>query len=232
MTGFDELMGLPEGMTGDVRLFPLPNLVMFPHVVQPLHIFEPRYCDLLEDALAGDHLIATALLEPGWEADYDGRPPIASTVCIGQVVSHAREGDRRHNILLLGARRGRVRRELATGQSFRQAEVRFLDDYYAPADADQRRRLKRQLLEMFRARLPKTQPVQEQFDQLLSSHVPLGVLTDVVAYTVGLELRVKQQLLEQLNVDRRAALLLERLRSLQASSSSPRAPFPPEFSQN
>src|SRR6476659_6470878 len=71
-----------------VRLFPLPSLVMFPHVIQPLHVFEPRYCDLLEDALSADRTIAMALLEPGWENDYEGRPPIAPVACVTKVVAH------------------------------------------------------------------------------------------------------------------------------------------------
>ena len=61
---------------GVARLFPLPNLVLFPHVVQGLHIFEPRYRQLMADALAADRLIALVLLKPGWEKDYDGRPAI------------------------------------------------------------------------------------------------------------------------------------------------------------
>ena len=62
-------------LCGQARLFPLPNLVLFPHVVQPLHIFEPRYRQLMADALADDRLIAMALLRPGWEEDYHGNRP-------------------------------------------------------------------------------------------------------------------------------------------------------------
>jgi len=57
-------------------LFPLPNVVLFPGVFLPLHIFEPRYKEMVADALAGDRIIGMALLRPGWEADYEGRPPI------------------------------------------------------------------------------------------------------------------------------------------------------------
>ena len=55
-----------ENFTGTVRLFPLPNLVLFPNVAQPLHVFEPRYRQLMADSLAADRLIAMALLQPGW----------------------------------------------------------------------------------------------------------------------------------------------------------------------
>ena len=66
-----EKLGLPTDFDGIVRLFPLPNLVMFPHVIQALHIFEPRYCEMLSEALESDHLITMAVLEPGWESHYE-----------------------------------------------------------------------------------------------------------------------------------------------------------------
>ena len=72
---------------GVARLFPLPNLVFFPHVMQPLHIFEPRYRQMTADALAGDRLIALTLLQPGWEDQYEGRPAVHPVACLGRVVA-------------------------------------------------------------------------------------------------------------------------------------------------
>ena len=86
MAAFEESSFSLQDFCGTVRLFPLPNLVLFPHVLQPLHIFEPRYRELLEDALAHDGLIAMAMLEPGWEQDYDGRPPaLHPMACLAKV---------------------------------------------------------------------------------------------------------------------------------------------------
>ena len=59
-----------------IPIFPLPNAVLFPNVFLPLHIFEPRYREMVADALQGDRIIGMVLLRPGWEADYDGRPAI------------------------------------------------------------------------------------------------------------------------------------------------------------
>ena len=97
---------LPDDFAGLVRLFPLPDLVMFPHVVQPLRVFEPRYVAMLEDATQDDQLITMALLQPGWEADYDGQPPIHSTVCVGRVISQSQQTDGSYNLLLAGLARG------------------------------------------------------------------------------------------------------------------------------
>ncbi len=65
MATWDDITGLPQSFNGQVRLFPLPNLVLFPHAMQPLHIFEPRYCDMLQDAMATDQLITMATLVGG-----------------------------------------------------------------------------------------------------------------------------------------------------------------------
>jgi Lon protease-like protein len=116
--------------SGVVRLFPLPNLVLYPHVMQPLHIFEERYREMLEDALAGDQLIAMAVLEPGWEADYDSRPPVEQYACLGKVVAHHKLPDGRYNVLLLGVQRVRIVKELQPLRSFRQASVELIEDSY------------------------------------------------------------------------------------------------------
>src|SRR5262245_23493857 len=104
--------GLPVDFAGTARLFPLPNLVLFPHVGQPLHIFEPRYRQLMTDALDADRLIAMALLRPGWEDEYHKKPPIHDTVCIGRIHNEERLADGRFNLLLQGLCRARIREEI------------------------------------------------------------------------------------------------------------------------
>ncbi|MFN9911517.1 MAG: LON peptidase substrate-binding domain-containing protein, partial [Pirellulaceae bacterium] len=99
---------MPDDFAGRVRLFPLPNFVLFPGIAKGLHLFEGRYCAMLDEALASDRLIAMALLQPGWERDYAQCPSIHPTVCIGQVVQHAMTSVKTHNILLCGLRRADV----------------------------------------------------------------------------------------------------------------------------
>jgi ATP-dependent Lon protease len=209
---------------------------MFPHVVQPLHIFEPRYCDLLEEALAADRQIALVLLQPGWESDYEGRPAIAPVACIGKVVAHERLPTGRHNILLRGLSRAAIRRELPATKTFRQAEVDLLDDFYPGSGAHRRAQSQRALVELARKLLPDSAALHEQLDELLASQVSLGMLTDVFAFTLGFATSVKQRLLAEWNVDRRAALLTEKLAALAQRMESPptddTAEFPPRFSLN
>ena len=66
-------------MSDFIPIFPLPNVVLFPNVFLPLHIFEPRYREMVGDALAGDRMIGMTLLKPGWEHEYEGRPPVYAT---------------------------------------------------------------------------------------------------------------------------------------------------------
>lgn len=236
MDAAEENSGAATLATGPVRLFPLPNLVMFPHVVQPLHIFEPRYCDLLEDALADNRQLAMVLLEPGWERDYDGRPAVAPVACLGKVVAHERLPTGRHNILLRGLRRVAIRRELPNERRFRIAEVELIDDFYPPAGAQRRTSMQRKLVELARRLLPDSEALHEQLEELLAGQVSLGMLTDVFGFTLGFSSKVKQRLLAEWNVDRRAALLCEKLSALaqrlEAASEAGRGEFPPPFSVN
>jgi len=112
---------------GTVPVFPLPGLVLFPHAAVPLHIFEPRYRVMIEQALEGDRLIAMALLKPGWEQDYDGNPDVFPLACAGLIEEEARLPDGRFNIRLRGLTRVEIL-SFASASPYRVARVRVLDD--------------------------------------------------------------------------------------------------------
>jgi Lon protease-like protein len=215
---------------GTVRLFPLPNLVLFPGVVQPLHIFEPRYRQLMADALEDDRLITLALLQPGWEESYHQAPPIHPVVCIGRVLHAERLADGRYNLLLRGLRRARVREEVSADRLYRLARVDLLDEVpvAAAVEAELRERLARWITENF-----ADQPVaQEQLRQLLASELALGPLCDLFSFALPRELEVKQALLEELSVEARVRRLLEHLGEAGGGEEGQSRPFPPEFSAN
>jgi ATP-dependent Lon protease len=225
--------------TGDVRLFPLPDLVMFPHVVQPLHIFEPRYRDMLNEALDGDGLLAMAILAPGWQDNYEGRPALLPHLCVGKVVTHHRLDDGRYNLMLLGMRRGRIVAERPATKSFREAEVVLLDDAYPDAGEPHRAALQQSLALAFQRALPLTDEAQAEgpMKELLTSDVPLGVLTDLVSFALPLNRKLKQELLGEVDVDRRARLLLDAMgkplvKSTPIDAAKTRLDYPPRFSAN
>ena len=122
----------PDEFSGTARLFPLPNLVLFPHVAQPLHVFELRYRQLMADALEDDRLVTMALLRPGWEEDYHNSPPIHPVVCVGQITQEERLTDGRYNFVLQGLSRARIVEELTTDRLYRMANVELLEE--EPAD--------------------------------------------------------------------------------------------------
>ena len=100
-------------------LFPLPNVVLFPGVFLPLHIFEPRYRAMTADALHGDRIIGMTLLMPGYEADYQGRPAVYPVGCAG-VITHAEQlPDGRSNVVLRGIEKFRILDEDASRDRFR-----------------------------------------------------------------------------------------------------------------
>jgi ATP-dependent Lon protease len=191
---------------------------------------------MLLDALAHDRLIAMALLQPGWEHHYQNVPPIASTVCVGKIVTHTPTSDGRHNILLVGIKRGRIIEELEFTGPFRRAKVEILEDYYPADDESDRRDISAALQTIFAKFVPEGLSSQASFKQLLGEQMPLGILTDMIAYAINLPLALKQQLLAESNVDIRCRLLLrclkQRLESNQDGADSVADGFPPRFSEN
>ena len=220
--------------SGVARLFPLPNVVLYPHVMQPLHIFEERYREMLEDALAGDGLIAMALLEPGWETDYDSRPPVARYACLGKVVAHHRLPDGRYNVLLLGVQRVRIVEELEPLRSFREAKVELVEDRYDFVSMAERNKMQAKLLAAFREHLPCACQLPEQLEEMLSHHLPLGLLTDLAAYALPLGIDVKRKLLAERRVSMRVKTLLGQVEELagRAETAAALGGFPPPFSDN
>ena len=219
--------------SGVARLFPLPNLVLYPHVMQPLHIFEGRYREMLEDALADDRLIAMALLEPGWEPQYEGRPRVAPHACLGKVVTHRRLEDGHYNLLLMGVARIRITRELPPTRSFRQAEVELLEDCCELPSQMEHQQLHEQLVSVLREYSPCACQPPGELGEMLTQHLSLGLLTDLAAYCLPLDIACKQQLLAECRVAVRARRLLSELEWLGDDPLATSArDFPPPFSAN
>ena len=223
----------PDEFCGRVRLFPLPNLVLFPHVIQPLHVFEPRYVELLEDALQSDRLIAMSLLQAGWEPDYEGRPPLAPVACLGRVLTWQSQPQKRYNLLLVGLRRVRIVNELPPERSFREAEVELLEDTFLPGGAAKRTELYAELTSAFEKLLPAVEESSELFHQVSSKTISLAALTDVISYALDMDVAAKQALLAELDVDKRAHCLLTHLQAAaKGGCKDAQAGFPPAFSAN
>ena len=226
-------ISMPSSFDGTVRIFPLPSVVLYPHVMLPLHIFEPRYRQMTEDALAGDRLIAMALFRPGWESDYEATPAIYPIACLGKIVADQRLDDGRYNLLLRGLSRVRVSHESQTPKLYRSAQVDLLYETAVPAP-DQAEPIRAELTRWVSKWLSTMGMAAEQVMKLLDSELPIGALGDIVSFALPIAPEFKQELLEELNVDRRLRRLLNHLENTPPPKPEAMAArkFPPDFSHN
>jgi Lon protease-like protein len=202
-----------------VPLFPLPNVVLFPRALLPLHVFEDRYRRMTADLLAGDQRIAMAMLRPGWGEHYVGRPSIEPVVCVGTVVAHDRLADGRYNLLVRGDARCRIARETDDDNPYRSAELDPLDEpTVLEIDLEDDRRRLRSLFAPG-GRLAGA-PAGGKFHELLASTVPTSDVADLIAFHLLDDAAVKQQLLAEPD-PRRRVQHVARLLSAHRSQSGP-----------
>jgi uncharacterized protein len=193
---------------GAVPLFPLPNVVLFPRAVLPLHIFEERYKNMTSEALAGDRLVAMALLRPGWEKDYYQRPAIEPVVCVGKILTWEKLADGKYNFLLQGQTRAKIIRE-DSGRPYRVAELEPLEqrEVLEIDLTNQRRRLS----ELFRDGPLAATPAGVELKRILASDLPTREVADLIAFHVLDNVALKQALLAEPDAGRRANRLLAAL---------------------
>jgi Lon protease-like protein len=221
------------GFSGIVPIFPLPNVVLFPFVALPLHIFEPRYKRMIEDALDGERLIAMALLKPGWETNDSPAPPIHEMVCLGRITAQERFPSGEFNIVVTGLHRAVVVEEVQSGLPYRLGKLELYRDYYANDPVVNRDARNHELLLSFRRLFPRSR-ADSLFSQVLEADLPLGVTCDLLAAALRIGLADKQALLEELDVDSRSDALINKIRELlpEAGSGERLRRFPPTFSLN
>jgi Lon protease-like protein len=187
----------------EIPLFPLPNVVLFPGVTRPLLIFEPRYREMVGDALKGNRVIGMVLLQPGFEKDYEGRPPIFEIGCAGEIEEYEQLPDGRYVILLRGLTTFRVVSE-DRSKAYRIGRVDAVPELLRDED---------------RGALSAT---RERLAELLYTALPLGVeppdpglddaeFVNVTAQNLRMPEADRQQLLERTSVLARARALVERL---------------------
>jgi len=191
-----------------IPIFPLEVAMLFPGVSRPLHIFEPRYRAMVADALKGDRIIGMTTLKPGYEADYQGRPPIYEIGCAG-VISEVEElPGGRFNIILRGVVKFRVTGE-DQSRSYRLANVETLPETLEDAEKAALPKLRQRLEELItKGSDTKVEPgtSDEELINMVAQHLPMG-------------LAERQGLLELRNMLLRVRALIE----LIESKTKPRA---------
>jgi Lon protease-like protein len=192
-------------------LFPLPNVVLFPNVFLPLHIFEPRYREMVADVLEADRLIGMVLLKPGWERDYEGHPPVYPIGCSGLITHAERLPDGRYNIVLRGLERFRILEE-DRSRSYRRATYeRLAEQQLRPEDREAIRGQRVKLEAMLAPAVEKPSALGDED------------LINALAQYLDLEAVEKQALLEQRGLRARAESLVELLEMKVLMARTPRA---------
>jgi uncharacterized protein len=186
-----------------IPIFPLPNVVLFPNVFLPLHIFEPRYRQMVDEALKGDRIIGMVLLRPGWEGNYEGQPTVYPLGCAGVITHAERLPDGRFNIVLRGMEKFRIEGEEDPDRErlYRVAEVESIAEPSPDTFRDEMRSERRRL-----EALLVPQPEGHR-DPKVPSSMADEDLVNALAQYLEFEPVEKQALLERNG-------LLERCRSL------------------
>ncbi|HEY3242808.1 MAG TPA: LON peptidase substrate-binding domain-containing protein [Phycisphaerae bacterium] len=199
-----------------VPVFPLPNCVLLPGAVLPLHLFEPRYCQMMRDLLkreARQRLVAMALLKDGYEALYHtNQAAIHRVLCVGRVVHHEELPDGRFNVLLLGYCRAVVRvedktREYRVGQLHVLETGAVLDDESVALGG-----LRSLLNQAVEREICSTEVVSK----LLETASSVESIADLLAYHFipNDECELKQRVLEETSVPVRVEIVIRRLMQL------------------
>ena len=200
-------------------IFPLPDVVLFPHALLPLHIFEPRYRALARDVLAGDRTLSIVRLKPGFERDYEGRPPIFPIGCSGVMTHVERLGDGRFNIVLRGVARVRICEELRSGEPYRLVRGETLTPSLplSPRVATLADGLKRLVLALSAA---QRGPEMQALVQIAARAKDPGDLADVVASAILHAPRERQAVLEAVEIVARLELVTQAAAAALAQTAS------------
>jgi Lon protease-like protein len=197
-----------------VPIFPLPNLVLFPNVFLPLHIFEPRYRQMVADALAGDRIIGMVTLRPGHEADYEGNPPIYPIGCSGLITHSETLADGRYNLVLRGLEKFSIQNEElpAPGRLYRCAVINPINEIVTPGQ--------RMTLKLERVKLQNL--LREEFGDQLDAQLPEAMpdedLINSLAQYLEFEPMEKLALLERQGPLARCRSMVELLEMKQMKS--------------
>lgn len=190
-------------LSSSLPLFPLPNVVLFPGVFLPLHVFEPRYREMVKDALAEDRIIGMALLKPGWEHEYEGVPPVFPVGCAG-VITHVEQlPDGRYNLVLRGIEKFRITSE-EPGRPYRIARVEYVDERMTRGRHDEVRRLRHRLEELLGT-------ISHTTDPQVPANLSDEELVNALAQYLDLEPVERQALLERDGVAERGQALVDLL---------------------
>jgi Lon protease-like protein len=195
-----------EAALDEMPLFPLTQIVLFPHALLPLHVFEPRYRALLRDCLATHRVMAMALITDPFKLTANGEPPIAGVAGAGIIVEHQTLPDGRSTFLLHGQARVRLE-ELPFVAPYRRARATVLHEEDVSVPPSDRTGLHASAV-AFSAEVRKQNP---RFSFRIPEHVSAGALADYCAHHLIIDTTTRQTLLEELDARERVRIVTAEL---------------------
>ena len=196
-----------------IPIFPLPDVVLFPNVFLPLHIFEPRYKDMVRDSLAGDRIIGMVLLREKQDTDVGGCSSVYSIGCAGLITHYEQLKDGRYNIVLRGLHKFRILHE-DLSRSYRQAQIDTVEECHSAEELREAR---------LRLDLSLEGRVLSNIPSKLSSNMDDGDLINALSQYLEFEPIEKQALLERNGIVERCRGLSDLL-EIQALTAEGRFP--------
>lgn len=200
-------------------LFPLPGLVLMPHGIVPLHIFEPRYRQLVGDVLDGERQFAVAMYEHEDDVakrDPGSRPPLRPVVCIGQILHAEQTPDGRYALMLQGLCRARILHEAPSeeGRLYRSAFLMPLE--IAEPDESKLEGFRRRIVGAMESdRLADLRDADKFLEHLKDPAIPTSMILEVLGFTYLTDSELRYRLLASDDPIERAALLSEELMRIQ-----------------
>jgi hypothetical protein len=202
-----------------VALFPLDKVVLLPQQVMPLHIFEPRYVQMVTHALDASGQIAMGVFAGDrWKREYHGSPPVRPAACLGQIVQHQRMSDGRYNILLQGVCRARITAEQnADDQTlYRRVALEPIDRPSLPGEGEPLERLRDEIeRSIATGELSRVAVADQVIEYVRNEDIPTEVVLELVSFAMVTEPAARYALLAEGSATRRAGLLRESLGRLE-----------------
>jgi ATP-dependent Lon protease len=205
----------PAQALQSLPVFPLPQTVLFPGALMPLHIFESRYRTMVRDCLATHKTMAVALIRGREGRERHGRPAIEAVAGLGVIIDHVELPDGRYNILLCGRSRVRLE-ELPFVPPYRRARAVVL----APIASEVPPRDVTALLASASAFAADIRARDPDFDFQIPAHATSAAAADLAAHHLVLDARERQAILEMLDIGARIRRTTEALALQHAALSS------------
>jgi Lon protease-like protein len=202
-----------------LSIFPLPNAALFPGTLLPLHVFEPRYRAMIRDALADTKALAVARLRPGFEGDYEGRPPVFEVCGAGRIIEHLEHEDGRYHLVLQGVSRVRIVNEHPPAAAYRVVRAEPIHDL--PADPRLSTTLETAIRTLWQRLAPRLPEAIRDLAEVTRGAEDAAAFSDRLAAVMAGEGDVTQQLLAEADPCERLRLIAERLQAV-ADSVAPK----------